>query len=112
VEFYRDKLGVPLLQTQDGDESYEANVGGVRFVLHPDFDDAVKGHPRGNGILIHLWVPDADAYASLLRERGVSVTEPPEDRPWGRHMAVIDPDGYRVEILAPSKSKSQGKGSL
>ena len=104
VGFYRDKLGIPFRRTSYGDDSYEAVVGGIRLVLHPDFDEKVSAHPRGNGILIHLWVEDTDAYQSLLRGRGVSIAEPPVDRPWGRHMAVVDPDGYRVEILGPRKS--------
>jgi hypothetical protein len=36
--------------------------GKVRLLVHPDFDDSLRGVKRGAGVLIHLWVPDADAY--------------------------------------------------
>jgi uncharacterized glyoxalase superfamily protein PhnB len=55
-------------------------------------------------------VPDADTYYAKLRERGIEVIEPPRDQPWGRHLAVIDPDGYKIEILGSvRKTKRQGR---
>ncbi|MBI3286517.1 MAG: VOC family protein [Chloroflexi bacterium] len=111
LKFYRDGLGIALKATAYGDDSFEANVGGVRFLIHPDFDGSLKNVHRGAGIHIHFWVPDADVYYALLRKRGIQVIEPPENRPWGRHLAVVDPDGYRIEILGPvKKAKRQGKG--
>ncbi len=105
VKFYRYGLGIPLKATKYGDNSFEARVGSVRFVIHPDFDRSLRNSRRGRGagMHVHFWVPDADAYHTRLRERRVKVVEAPEDRPWGRHLAVIDPDGYRIEILGPVK---------
>ncbi len=103
VKFYRDGLGVPLKATRYGDDSFEAHVGSVRLLIHPDFDRSLRNSPRGAGMHVHFWVPDADAYYTRLRERRVKVIEAPEDRPWGRHLAVVDPDGYRIEILGPVK---------
>ncbi len=105
LKFYRDGLGIALKATRYGDDSYEANVGGVRFLIHPEFEQSLAKRHRGAGIHIHLWVPDADVYFAQLRQRGISVVEPPADRPWGRHLTVIDPDGYRIEILGPQKGK-------
>lgn len=106
LNFYRDRLGIPFTRTVYGDDSFEAKVGQVRIVLHPDFDESVKKKDaeRGAGILIHLWVVDADEYCEELRRRKVAIVEEPEDRPWGRHFAVIDPDGYRIHILGPVRS--------
>ncbi len=103
VKFYRDGLGIPLWSTGYGDDSFEGEVGSVRIVLHPDFDESMNQAPRGAGILIHLWVPDANAYHADLRRRGIPIAEEPHDRPWGRHFSVDDPDGYRIHILGPRK---------
>jgi len=107
VKFYREGLGIPLKPTGYGDESFQADLGGVRFLIHPDFDRSLGRRRRGAGIHVHLWVPDADSYHVRLRKRGVTVIEPPENRPWGRHLVVVDPDGYRIEILGPVKKRSQ-----
>ncbi len=103
LNFYRDGLGIPFKKTGYGDDSFEAKVGQVRILLHPDFDDSLKKKEaeRGAGILIHLWVVNADEYCEKLRRRKVAIVEEPEDRPWGRHFSVVDPDGYRIHILGP-----------
>ncbi len=103
VKFYRDDLGIALKPTGYGDNSFEGRVGEVRLLLHPDFDKSLKGERRGLGVHIHLWVRDVEAYYAQLRKRKVHVIGQPEDRPWGRHLAVLDPDGYRIEILGPKK---------
>ena len=46
-------------------------MGEVRLLLHPDFDDSLRETKRGAGVLIHLGVPDADAYCEV-RRRGVT----------------------------------------
>jgi predicted enzyme related to lactoylglutathione lyase len=101
LRFYRTGLGLRFDPTGYGDGSFEAKVGEVRLLLHPDFDDALRNIKRGAGVLIHLWVPDADAYCEQVRRRGIPVLDEPEDRPWGRHFSVIDPDGYRIDVLGP-----------
>ena len=51
------------------------------------------------GGLVHLYVPDVDAwYAECLRT-GVAVTEPPSESLAGlRDMTVADPDGNQLRI--------------
>ncbi|MGH2372810.1 MAG: VOC family protein [bacterium] len=99
MKFYRDGLGIPFKPTRYGDDSFEARVGDVRFLLHPDFDDSLRKARRGAGVLIHFWVRDADTSCAEIRQRGIAVDEDPENRPWGRHFSVGDPDGYRIHIL-------------
>ncbi len=106
LKFYRG-LGIPFSSTSYGDDSFEAKVGHVRILLHPDFDDSLREQRRGAGILIHFWVPDADLYCQAIRNRGIILAEEPKNRPWGRHFAVVDPDGYRIEFLAPVSRKAR-----
>lgn len=110
LKFYREGLGIPFLSTGFGDNSFEAKVGQVRVLLHPDFDDSLTKLKRGAGILIHFWVADSDRYCEAIRKRGIVIAEEPEDRPWGRHFAVADPDGYRIEFLAPVGRKVKEPG--
>ena len=101
LRFCRDGLKIPFEPSPYGDDSYQARVGDVTLLLHPDFDDSLKNTKRGAGILIHPWVPDADAYCDELRRSGIPIATQPVDRPWGRHFTVVDPDGYEIHILGP-----------
>jgi hypothetical protein len=44
VNFYRDGLGIALKATKYGDNSFEANVGGARFLVHPDLINLSRIH--------------------------------------------------------------------
>ncbi len=107
LRFYRDGLGIPFVPTHYGDDSFQAKVGEVRVLLHPDFDDSLKDAKRGAGLILHLWVPDADSYCEEILRRGITIGEGPRDRPWGRHFAVVDPDGYWIHILGPVRGAGE-----
>lgn len=108
LRFYRNGLGIPFQPTDYGDDSHEAKVGEVRLLLHPDFDDSLRQANRGAGMILHFWVGDVDAYRDEVSRQGVTIREEPQDRPWGRHMSVVDPDGYRIDILGPARSAGEG----
>lgn len=101
LRFYRDGLGIPFERTPYADGSFEAQVGEVRLVLHPDWDDTLKQARRGAGVFMHLWVEDVDRYGEEIRQRGIRIVEEPANRPWGRHLSVVDPDGYALHVLGP-----------
>ncbi len=51
------------------------------------------------GALIHLFVPDVDAWFDECVRRGVSVSEPPNESLQGlRSMTIVDPDGNKVMV--------------
>jgi catechol 2,3-dioxygenase-like lactoylglutathione lyase family enzyme len=50
------------------------------------------------GGLIHIYVPDVDAWCAELRASGVPVDEPNERIPRLRMMTVTDPDGNQLRI--------------
>jgi len=51
------------------------------------------------GGLVHLYVPDVDAWYVEFQQRGVQVQEPPSQTLQGlRDMTVIDPDGNKLRI--------------
>ena len=56
----------------------------------------------GAGLLLTIFVGDADAACARLLEAGVSLLNGPLDRPWGmRTAAFADPDGHVWEVAAP-----------
>lgn len=60
--------------------------------------------PAGAGAtaLLTVSVEDVDAACAALAERGVSILNGPQDRPWGiRTAAFADPDGHAWELAAP-----------
>ncbi len=103
LAFWRDALGIPLEpDPEDRKNCYDAWIGSTHLLLHRDFSPATGRTARGSGIHLHLSVDDADAFHALLRSRGIEPASAPEDKPWGREFDVVDPDGYRIEILQPA----------
>ncbi len=68
---------------------------------------ASTGGPHGSddrerGVWMSLWVDDVDAVHRRCLERGLDVTFPPTDEPWGvRDMHVRHPDGHVFRISKP-----------
>lgn len=57
-------------------------------------------HDCQTGGLVHLDVPDVDAWYAELQGRSVPIAEPPcNDLPGLRMMTVVDPDGNQLRIL-------------
>jgi predicted enzyme related to lactoylglutathione lyase len=53
----------------------------------------------------YIIVDDVDALYQEITSRGVGVTEPPEDPPWGgREMCVVDPDGNRLRFASAKRN--------
>ncbi|MGH7930411.1 MAG: glyoxalase superfamily protein [Candidatus Binatia bacterium] len=51
------------------------------------------------GGLIHLYVPDVDAWFAEFHGKGVPVNEPPNESLQGlRSMTIVDPDGNKLMI--------------
>jgi uncharacterized glyoxalase superfamily protein PhnB len=66
---------------------------GLAFFLTEHTGDC----PFGN--LIHLYVPDVDAWFSEFLRTGIAVQEPPNESLQGlRRLTVVDPDGNKLHI--------------
>ena len=82
---------------------------------HVQFKLPTKGNPEGAWLLLHpttdqpqpqylgyFAVADVDAAATRLQEAGFTITEQPNDAPWGVRVAsVADPDGNGLTLTAP-----------
>lgn len=95
--FYRDVLGIAL----SGDEHWmEADLGGVRFALHPA-PDGMQELSSGT-VSVNFEVEDADAAAERIRAAGVEASEQMREE-YGTSFEVPDPDGYRITLFQPPR---------
>ncbi|HET9466750.1 MAG TPA: VOC family protein [Gemmatimonadales bacterium] len=90
VEFYRDKLGLPL--TKQGSFGAEVLEGETHISVHPAVHkDARSLVGRHTGIT--LFVPDLLHFCGVLHDRGVRFTTEPTQQSWGIMAMIADPDG-------------------
>lgn len=100
-QFYEELLGFEprYFHPEEGDADYvsfeygESGLGVVRA------DD-----PR---VVLWVYVDDVDETVAGLRDAGVSITQEPEDMPWGERVAhAEDPDGYTVMLATAARTPS------
>lgn len=112
-DFYR-RLGLTFRsRSRQEVETVQAWVStgtGVTIVLHsPEFvawwDPSAPG-PAAGGPEIDLEFdsPDLlDAVVGELRSSGATIAKQPVDMSWGQRFAIVlDPDGYRIGLKAPT----------
>jgi len=94
VEFYRDRIGLPLrfMDEEFGYASFGAEGAGFALArVDPESEQAaLVGRHTGIG----LGVEDLEGAYVELRERGVEFTMPPTRQAWGGILSMFrDPDG-------------------
>lgn len=95
VEFYRDRLGLPL--AKQGSFGAEFFADGTRIGVHPAIhEDARALVGRHTGIT--LFVPDLLHYCGDLHDRGVRFVTEPTQQTWGIMAMVADPDGNVIAL--------------
>ncbi|MCK6441040.1 MAG: VOC family protein [Planctomycetes bacterium] len=97
VEFYRDKVGIPLKVADHGGGMHaEAELGETHFAIFPG-----GGAPLERGpIMFSLHVDNIDAEYQAMSKRGVKFDGPPADRGFGGVIASFrDPDGNGVCLM-------------
>ena len=98
LAFYRDTLGLRIYR--------EFGAGGRRtgvvFFLGGGYLELSGSGSSTAGGPVTLWlqVPDVAAEHQRLTSAGVTITEPPNRKPWGLdEMWATDPDGHRLCIV-------------
>ena len=94
---------VPILRVDDAraGAAFYAHLG-FRVEWEHQFE---RGFPLfvsiatadGPDTLLYIWVAEVDDTYATLRDAAIDVAQP-EDQPWGRELAVRDPDGNRLRI--------------
>jgi catechol 2,3-dioxygenase-like lactoylglutathione lyase family enzyme len=94
-DFYRDVLGLPVLQDLPKRPVRFALAGGAILSLHRKSDVLAV---RPGSLQLGFTVDDVDRFVGDCIERGVPVFQDPYDEPFGRIAVVGDPDGYPVQV--------------
>jgi lactoylglutathione lyase len=102
--FYQEVLGLPLAFQDENVAVFKLentivslrDVSEARELIAP----AAVGSPQaGSRFLLAVFVADVDAVCAELAQRGVTLLNGPEDRPWGmRTASFADPAGHIWEI--------------
>jgi catechol 2,3-dioxygenase-like lactoylglutathione lyase family enzyme len=100
VGFYRDILGLPLVDEQHGDSAphWACELGDVHFAIHDAADYPDEPTAVGS-VKLAFMVFELDPLVAWLSECGVGLCYPPQE--FGnesRITAVRDPDGNLVEL--------------
>ncbi len=102
--FYVERLGLKIA-SQGPPNAVVFQTAPIPFAIREPAVD-LEAVPRlGWGVALWLARDDADALAASLKEAGVTLTQPPQDGPFGRQFSFADPDGY---ILTVHQAAGQG----
>lgn len=76
--------------------------------MRPDaLPDAKRPAFGGQGVIVSIPTPDADATYARLREAGAELEQPPSDKPWGwRSFIARDPNGVLLDFFHVYKEVS------
>jgi len=113
LDFYTRILGMQVLRRKDYPEGKFTNtfVGYGPEDSHPAIEltynwDQEEAYDLGNGWgHVALQVPDVYATCEALQQAGARITRPPGPMKHGTRVIafVEDPDGYKIELLEPSR---------
>jgi catechol 2,3-dioxygenase-like lactoylglutathione lyase family enzyme len=99
AEFYRDVVGLPLVDEHHGDSlpHYGCTLGDLHFAIHPveSFPDRRDGV---GSVKLAFNVFDLQAFAQRLTAKGVKLLYPPKDTGFFISTAINDPDGNLLEF--------------
>ncbi len=93
--FY-ETLGISFSYEQHGSGKKHLSVvlSGMVFEIYPRSDDLDTLTVR-----LGFRVSSVDRTIEDLEKIGVVVLSPPQDSQWGRRAVILDPDGYKIELV-------------
>ncbi|MBD3334931.1 MAG: VOC family protein [Candidatus Eisenbacteria bacterium] len=100
IDFYENKLELPLALDQGGCRIYRLAAGAYLGVCLRDAASLQAPDPGRRGIIVTIVTPDVEEWFAFLQDKGVSFeTEPQENEDYGIvHAFLRDPNGYLIEI--------------
>jgi catechol 2,3-dioxygenase-like lactoylglutathione lyase family enzyme len=101
LAFYRDALGLRVVDEIDDGHVTVFALGEASLVMHAATEGEVAGGSAGSGLTIFFRVDDPSAWVDRLRGSGFQPTGP-TDEPWGTVLMTEDPDGRAVGLLRPA----------
>jgi predicted enzyme related to lactoylglutathione lyase len=105
LEWYRDRLGVPVLDwggavfSWEGEDQPSSRPGQTVWSIFP-VDSDYFGE-SGQRAMLNFRVRDLETMLAQLKEAGENVDERTETSEFGAFGWVTDPEGNRVELWQP-----------
>jgi catechol 2,3-dioxygenase-like lactoylglutathione lyase family enzyme len=98
LAFYRDGLGMAVIEEMEGYARLRAPRGNATIGLH-QLGGEVPEVPPGEALRLYFEVEELDGLCARLVARGVPFDQMPRDEEWGwRHAYLRDPDGHRLSL--------------
>lgn len=95
TEFYKKLNLILIVDALPRYVRFECPNGDSTFSIHK-----VDQLPKGEGISIYFEVEDLDYEVNILKEKGITFTDEPEDKPWlWREAHLKDPDGNQIILF-------------
>lgn len=108
IRFYRDAVGLAVLQTYENEGKVVVAVvgaGDIRIVLNQDDGKLGWDRTKGQGFYLQINVAalaDVDATAARVKAAAGTLIDEPADRPWGVRMFQFrDVDGFKMGVSTP-----------
>jgi catechol 2,3-dioxygenase-like lactoylglutathione lyase family enzyme len=93
IEFYTRVLGFAEHWTWDETPTFGGVVNGSSTIFF------CKGDQGHKGTWLAINVDNVDEFYEGIKNKGVEISGPPEDKPWFmREMVVKDPDGHILRV--------------
>lgn len=99
-EFYRNVLGLRLVEDRSPHWVEFELASGVRFGLHPRTELLAV---RPGSLQLGFTVDNVDKFVADCPSMGVPVLQYPYDESFGRVAVIADPDGYPIQIGSARK---------
>lgn len=109
VRFYRDVLGIPLIDESHDVEKRDSWYGGphaacswtdgayIHFALYPRREPE---RPVATAAQVGFHVSDFGEIHARVVQSGAAVVQEPREEPWGKTARYLDPDGNVLSITA------------
>jgi catechol 2,3-dioxygenase-like lactoylglutathione lyase family enzyme len=99
LAFYRDALGLQLLETYPDAYARLKSPGGQTTIALHVLEEGMRLDRDTQGIRLYFEIDSLDAFCEELVGRGVTFEQPPADMPWGWRQAYLrDPDGHEISL--------------
>lgn len=110
IDFYRRAFGAEEVGERyvepDGRIGHATmRIGGTTLYISDEYAPLKVFSPAtlgGSPVSLSLSAPDADAVFARAVDAGARVDRPLRDEPYGRSGWLLDPFGYRWNVVAPS----------
>src|SRR5262245_32043560 len=98
--YYVERLGFSV----EWEHRFEPRLPVFMSVVRDDMRIFLSEHSGDCqvGGLVHFYIPDVDNWYREFKDKGVVVSELPNDDLGFRNMTVTDPDGNQLRFMAPS----------